>query len=49
MTETSNLSNPFKVDFNSIPEAEQEEFIEMINDSNAKELFTEVHLISFWC
>ena len=43
------VRNPFKVDFNSIPEAEQEEFIELINDSNAKELFAEVHLISFWC
>ena len=30
------VRNPFKVDSNSIPEAEQEEFIEMINDSNAK-------------
>ena len=43
------VRNPFKVDFNPIPEAEQEEFIELINDSNAKELFAEVHLISFWC
>ena len=43
------VRNPFKVDFNSIPEAEQEEFIELINDSNAKDLFAEVHLISFWC
>ena len=43
------VRNPFKVDFNSIPEAEQEEFIELINDSSAKELFAEVHLISFWC
>ena len=43
------VRNPFKENFNSIPEAEQEEFIELINDNNAKDLFTEVHLIRFWC
>ena len=43
------VRNPFKVNFNSIPETEQEEFIELINDSNAKELFTEVPVIRFWC
>ena len=37
------------MNFNSIPETEQEEFIELINDSNAKELFTEVPVIRFWC
>ena len=30
------VRNPFKVDFHSIPEAEQEEFIEMVNDNNTK-------------
>ena len=43
------VRNPFKVNFNSIPETEQEEFIELINDINAKELFTEVPVIRFWC
>ena len=43
------VRNTFKVHCNSISKAQQEEFIEMVNDSNAKELFIQVHLISFWC
>ena len=31
--------NPFNVDVESVPPAEQEEFIELINDSNAKDMF----------
>ena len=42
------VRNPFKMNFNSIPETEQEEFVELINDSNAKELFTEVPVVRFW-
>ena len=41
--------NPFNVDVDSIPPAEQEEFIELITDSNAKDMFAEISLIPFWC
>ena len=39
--------NPFNVDVDSIPPAEQEEFIEF-TDSNAKDMFAEISLIPFW-
>ena len=41
--------NLFDVVVDSIQPAEQEEFIELINHSNAKDKFAEIYLFPFWC
>ena len=40
--------NLFNVNVLSIAHAEHEEFIELINDYNANDMFTDVSLIRFW-
>ncbi len=40
--------NPFNVDPNSIPDSEQDEFLEMKFDSGMKEFFKELSIQEFW-
>ena len=43
------IRNPFIFDVTSIPDILQEEFVELINDSNARDKFETLSLTKFWC
>ena len=43
------IRNPFILDVTSIPDILQEEFVELINDSNARDKFETLSLTKFWC
>ncbi|XP_031336641.1 zinc finger BED domain-containing protein 5-like [Photinus pyralis] len=49
--EAALVRNPFhvSVDIADVPEEIQDEFIEMRNDSSARDLFQEQTLTEFWC
>ena len=42
------IRNPFIVEVRSIPDEVQEEFVEFVNDSTAKDAFETLPLIKFW-
>jgi zinc finger BED domain-containing protein 5/7/8/9 len=47
-TDLHMIRNPFATCVQSIPEHCQEEFIDLVNDSTAKDLFQHVSLFQFW-
>jgi hypothetical protein len=43
------IRNPFMVEVRSLPEALQEQFIDLVNDSTAQDAFERLPLVKFWC
>ncbi|KAI6659533.1 Protein ZBED8-like [Oopsacas minuta] len=43
------IRNPFRCDVSSIPDRVQEEFVELVNDSIARDQFETLALTKFWC
>ena len=41
--------NPFTVDVKALPDSAQEQFIDFINDSTARDAFETLPLTTFWC
>ena len=47
--DTKFIRNPFNTHVLSLPDSLQEEFLDFVNDSTARETFDSNSLISFWC
>ena len=41
--------NPFTVDVKTLPDSLQDQFIDFINDSTARDAFETLNLTTFWC